>query len=307
MRSEPTAGSGGGAAPVNEATTDGSGAMPVDATPPVDRSAALAAGAPGIPRKFWYWALGLAAVLAVGGSLLEHVLSSNGLNPTTSATTTTAPAATATVPGVATSGSVPANVSKSSLASYMGLAILRPSRAPAIALTDQAGKPVTLSTFRGRVVVLTFFDGRCNDICAIEGAELRAADNQLGRQASNVAFVTVNTDPRDTTGSGLADAVTGSGLAATPNWSMVTGPLPSLNAVWRSYGVTVNFEPSTGLVAHNDVMYFVDQRGDLRFRATPFADESRSGTYSLAPADVARWAKGVAVYAEKTLAEGAHP
>jgi cytochrome oxidase Cu insertion factor (SCO1/SenC/PrrC family) len=306
MRSEPTAGSGGGsgsAAPVDETTTGGGRAAPGGGLAPVDRSAALAAGAPGIPRKFWYWALGVAAVLALGGSLLEHVLSSSGLNPTSTATTTT-PSATATVPNEVSTGSAPPHASKSSLASYMGLTVLHPSRAPAVTLFDQAGNRVSLSAFRGRAVVLTFFDGNCNDICPIEGAELKAADGDLGLASSRVAFVTVNTDPRDSAVSGLADAVARSGLAATPNWTMLTGALPSLNRVWRSYGVTVNYEPSTGIVAHNDVMYFVDQRGDLRFRATPFADESRSGNYSLSPADVSRWGKGIASYATQTFAEG---
>ena len=59
---------------------------------------------------------------------------------------------------------------------------------------------------------------------------------------------------------------------------MLTGPLATLNTVWKSYGVSISLDPKTGLEAHNDVMDFIDAHGDLRYRATPFADESSTGT-----------------------------
>ena len=49
--------------------------------PPVDRAAALAEGAPGIPPNFVFWVLGFALVASLGGLLAEHVFSSAGLNP----------------------------------------------------------------------------------------------------------------------------------------------------------------------------------------------------------------------------------
>ena len=59
-------------------------------SPAIDRAAALAEGAPGIPPQFVWWVLGVVLVLSLGGFLVEHLLSSGGLNPTP-ATTTTAP------------------------------------------------------------------------------------------------------------------------------------------------------------------------------------------------------------------------
>ena len=46
-------------------------------------------------------------------------------------------------------------------------------------------------------------------------------------------------------------------------------------------------------------MEFIDPRGDLRYRATPFADESTTGTFSLPAASIARWGQGIATYAEQ--------
>ena len=78
---------------------------------------------------------------------------------------------------------------------------------------------------------------------------------------------------------------------------MVTGPLTALDGIWKAYGVSISVAGKTGLEAHNDVMDFIDPQGDLRYRATPFADESTTGTFSLPPANIARWAQGIATYA----------
>ncbi len=40
-------------------------------------------------------------------------------------------------------------------------------------LTDQIGSDVSLSDFRGKVVVLTFMDSQCKDTCPITGAHFR--------------------------------------------------------------------------------------------------------------------------------------
>jgi cytochrome oxidase Cu insertion factor (SCO1/SenC/PrrC family) len=80
---------------------------------------------------------------------------------------------------------------------------------------------------------------------------------------------------------------------------MLTGPLSTIDAVWKSYGISITVEKKAGVEAHNDFVYFIDPQGQELYRATPFANESRSGTYSLPPATVDRWAAGLATYAEK--------
>ena len=121
---------------------------------PLDRSAALAEGAPGIPLKFVYWALGVVLVLSLGGLLGEHLFSAAGLNPaptTTAPSTTTVPVTTPTVP-------TPAGSIETSLSSFMGLSAVTRRPAPAFTLTDQDGRPISLPTQPPHVVVLTFFD-----------------------------------------------------------------------------------------------------------------------------------------------------
>ena len=52
--------------------------------------------------------------------------------------------------------------------------------APDFTLTDQNGKPVTLSSLRGQVVLLTFLDPVCVSDCPLIAQEFRQAGQLLG-------------------------------------------------------------------------------------------------------------------------------
>lgn len=261
----------------------------------VDRRAAFAAGPSRIPRRFVYSLLVAAVVLGLGGVLAERLASVLGLNPV--ATTTTVPSARVRpAPVVERATAVPG-----ALASFMGLDKMTPGLAATFALTDERGRPFSLSAQRGDVVVLSFFDGRCNDICPVLAAELKEADTDLGPLRERVSLVTVNTDPGALAVSGLR-AAAATGLSGLPNWHMVTGPLQEMDSVWRAYGITVNFDPSSRVVVHNDLLYILEPGGRFSYSATPFGDESRTtGRYSLGPADIARYARGIATYASRLV------
>jgi len=255
---------------------------------PVDRVAALAEGAPRIPRRVIVYAVIAAAILALGGSLLERVASGVGLNPmATGTTSTTVPATTKEL--------------RATTASLLGITWLVGARASGIRLTDQSRRPVTSGSLRGKVIVLTFFNANCTDACRVIAAEIRGADADLGARRNEVAFVTVNTDPLETGVVHTPPAVTRTGLARLSNWQFLSGPLARLDPIWRRYGVTIDVYTRTGRVAHNDVMYFIDPRGRLRIRATPVANESPTGAFSLPGVLVARSGAGIASYAERLL------
>ncbi len=262
-----------------------------------ERAAAFRQTGPKVPRTFTVIVVAAFAVLGLGGALLEHVLSSAGLNPVA------APAGTSSTPTFGTAVLAPprsppsARVVAASLGAFMGMTTLATKPAPAISLTDQTGRALSLADERGEAVVVTFFDSPCQDICPVLSAELREADADLGPEAAHVVFLTVNTDPVVLSAGPAVTAAAASGLGTLPNWHFLTSSLSRLNAVWKAYGVTVNVAPASGLVAHNDVMYFIGPTGRLRYRATPFADESASGTFSLSHALMARWGHGIATYA----------
>ena len=274
------------------------------APPEIDRAAALAEGSPGIPPNVIWWVLGAVLVLSLGGLIGEHLFSAVGLNPVPKTTTTTR---AANPVGTAPSGtSAPPSANRSltaPLASFMGLIVPTPRHATPFVLTDQRGQPVSVPTHPGSVVVLTFFNAPCNDICPVLASEIEQADADLGAKAGDVEFVTVNTDPSALAASAEAPAVNGTGLVALSNWHMVTGPLTSLNPLWKAYGVSITLDSKTGLEAHNDVMDFLDPQGMVRYRATPFADESSTGAFTLAAPSEARWAQGIATYAAKLVGQ----
>jgi cytochrome oxidase Cu insertion factor (SCO1/SenC/PrrC family) len=266
-------------------------------TASIDRAAALAEGAPGIPSKFIFWTLGVALVVSLGGLAGEHLFSSAGINPAPRAsgpTSTPVPVSAPTVPTQDQS-------INSSLTSFMGLSAPLVKPASSFTLTDQNGRPTSVPAQTAQVVILSFFDATCNDICPVEAAEIEQADADLGAAASQVEFVTVNTDPTALAKSADAPVLRTTGLSALPNWHMVTGPLATLNAIWKAYGVSVSVDKKTGLEAHSDVMAFIDTHGGLRYRATPFADESTTGIFSLPAASITRWAQGIATYAGRLV------
>ncbi len=278
----------------------GTGQDPRQPSPPIDRAAALAEGAPGIPPKFVYWALGVVLVVSLGGFLGERLFSSAGLNPTA----TPAPKPTLTTLAAPTPSVPPSDRSiDSSLSSFMGLSVLTPRRAPPFTLVDQGGRPTPVPAPQPHIVILTFFNAPCNDICPVVAAEIEQADADLGATASEVEFVSVNTDPTALAQSAEAPVLSETGLGTLANWHMVTGPLATLDRIWRAYGVSISVDEKTGLEAHNDVLAFIDGRGDLRYRATPFADESTTGVFSLSAASIARWGHGIASYAERLMSQ----
>ncbi len=120
---------------------------------------------------------------------------------------------------------------------------------------------------------------------------MRAAQIDLGAGAKKVEFVAVNTDPFHTAVSTEAAAIQ---PAAPRNFTFLNGPLRTLNALWASYGVTVTVGSSHAQLAHNDICYVIDAHGNLRAQVVPFANEDPSGNFTLPPAQISRFATGVA-------------
>ena len=163
--------------------------------------------------------------------------------------------------------------------------------APAISLTAQNKKPWTLESARGRVVVLTFFDARCLDICPVLGAELARARQLLGPRA-RVTFVVVNTNPFDLDPSS-PPALSETGLANLANVYFLNGQLNALTNVWSNYGVQVRVTAKHQQF-HNNVMYFITPGGRINALASPFANEDRRARFTLPRAQIERFARGVA-------------
>ena len=76
-----------------------------------------------------------------------------------------------------------------------GATIEPPFRAPTFTLNDQFEQPVSLASYKGKVVALTFLYTTCPDACPLITAKLHAAYDQLGPDTANFAILAVTVDP----------------------------------------------------------------------------------------------------------------
>ncbi|MGH3274842.1 MAG: SCO family protein, partial [Streptosporangiaceae bacterium] len=72
------------------------------------------------------------------------------------------------------------------------------TRAPDFRLANQFGQPVSLSAFRGKVVILAFADSECTTICPLTTASMVAAKDLLGRAGDQVQLLGINANPQAT-------------------------------------------------------------------------------------------------------------
>jgi len=136
--------------------------------------------------------------------------------------------------------------------------------APPFALTSQDGRPVSLGSLRGKVILLTFLDPVCTSDCPTIAQEFRVADQILGRSASGVELVAIVANPLYR---GLAYTRAFDNqelLSGVPNWLFLTGTLPQLQQAWKSYAIAAQILPAGGMVAHSDVAYVIDSSGRMR-------------------------------------------
>ena len=247
---------------------------------------------PPIPQRFVIFVVAVFVVLGLGGVAVEHFYGGIG---TTGPTTTLSNTATSTTLPFMTSKSAP-NVT-APLKAFMGLKEIASATAPPIELVDQVGQIWNLNDHRGMVVVVTFFDQTCNDICPIEGSEIRSAQQQLGTMSKNVDFVIINSDPKHLRFTPTPLALRTTKLQTLSGVFFLTGSLTQLNSVWVRYGLSVKISRLSSRIVHNNVMYFIDPRGKLRALAVPFAHQQRSGTFTLKESDMQRFARGLSVEA----------
>ena len=121
--------------------------------------------------------------------------------------------------------------------------------APGFTLTSQDGHQVSLSSLRGKVVLLTFLDPVCTTDCPIIAQELRAADAMLGAKAGGTELVAVVANPTYTSTAFTAAFTRQEGLSQVSNWLYLTGSLSQLVPVWHQYGIEVQNLPAGAMVA----------------------------------------------------------
>jgi cytochrome oxidase Cu insertion factor (SCO1/SenC/PrrC family) len=137
------------------------------------------------------------------------------------------------------------------------------SVAPALSLTDQDGKHVTLSQFRGKTVVLSFNDDQCEDLCTLLAQDVVAANQDLGTAAKDVVFLSVNANPYYPSATSVKQWTDAHGLGSAPNWIFVTGSPTQLAKTAADYGEPIELDPKARTVVHGSDLFFIDPAGQI--------------------------------------------
>jgi cytochrome oxidase Cu insertion factor (SCO1/SenC/PrrC family) len=137
-------------------------------------------------------------------------------------------------------------------------------RAPAFSLTDQHGRPVTLASLHGKVVLLTFLDDTCSVDCPLIAQEFRQAGQLLSADSRQVELVAINYNPLYTQVSYIQAFDRQEGMASVPNWLYLTGTRATLQRVWQSYGLPMAILPAGSMIGHGDYAFVIDQAGHMR-------------------------------------------
>jgi cytochrome oxidase Cu insertion factor (SCO1/SenC/PrrC family) len=184
------------------------------------------------------WLAGGFVAVAVALIALHTVLT-----PTAGATQSASPAAEA---GLASNADLDPGTSLSTVA-------------PSFTLTDQFGQPVSLSAYRGKVVILAFNDSECTTVCPLTTAALVDAKAMLGSAGSQVQLLGIEANPKAIS---IEDVLSYSQVhGMLYRWQYLTGSLPQLQSVWKDYsvGVTVN----QNQIDHEPAIFVINQQGRL--------------------------------------------
>jgi cytochrome oxidase Cu insertion factor (SCO1/SenC/PrrC family)/thiol-disulfide isomerase/thioredoxin len=131
--------------------------------------------------------------------------------------------------------------------------------APNFTLTDQFDKPMTIDSYRGKVVLLAFNDAECTTICPLTTSAMVDAQRMLGSAGSKVALLGVDANP---TATSVKDVRSYSELhGMTHLWDFGTSSYTHLKAVWHSYHIAVQIE--AGQIDHTPALFVISPQGRL--------------------------------------------
>src|ERR1700722_3976861 len=172
-------------------------------------------------RATWLAGLGVIAALAVAGC---------------SSSASSAPGAQSTAPSSMTQANAAAmeNPNLDTGTSLGG------KPAPDVKLVNQFGQQMSLSQFRGRVVMLSFEDSECTTVCPLTTQSMVLAKELLGKAGSSVQLLEVDANPDAIKVANVMDYSRVHGMVN--QWDFLTGSLAQLKSAWKAYNVDVQIE-----------------------------------------------------------------
>ncbi len=153
--------------------------------------------------------------------------------------------------------------------------------------SGESGRPVSLASLRGKVVLLTFLDPVCTG-CSQIARQLHAAGSLLARRRVQLVAIAASTMHSRVTFIRAFDRH--QCLTTAPDWLFLTGTPADLEQVWNGYE---KFAPGmmAGMMVHSEVVFVIDTTGRIRseVRDAPGpATASAQSSFAVLLADAAR-------------------
>jgi protein SCO1/2 len=148
--------------------------------------------------------------------------------------------------------------------SFHGESVEPPAPVADFTLTGPDGKTLSLSDFRGKLVVLYFGYTSCPDVCPTTMAALAQAMRDLGAKADGVQGIMVTVDPQRDTPDRLNSYVT----AFDPRFIGLSGTPDQIAGAAKAFGVVYQVHPGSSaanyLVDHTATTTVLDKDGRIR-------------------------------------------
>jgi protein SCO1/2 len=146
--------------------------------------------------------------------------------------------------------------------SVLKAGVFEPARvAPEFTLQGSDGNELTLSRYRGKVVVLGFGFTSCVAVCPVTLGTLAAAHKALGARAGDLQVVYITVDPEHDDAAQMKKYL----AKFDPTFVGGTGTDAQLAAVRKDYGIAAaKVAGPDGSFNHSSFVYLIDRDGRLR-------------------------------------------
>jgi protein SCO1/2 len=143
--------------------------------------------------------------------------------------------------------------------SFDGAAFPPGVRARDFTLTNELGQSVSLSAYKGKVVVLAFLFSKCRT-CVLVADQVRGALDELG-STSSVTAIFVSTDPRADSRGSVKRFLNEISLNGRVEY--LTGTAKQLQPVWKAYAIPPVSAGRSASEAGTTVL-LIDRKGNER-------------------------------------------
>ncbi len=130
-------------------------------------------------------------------------------------------------------------------------------------LTSHLGSKVSLSDYKGKVVILLFGYTHCPDVCPTQLSDMQKLMEKLGDKAKQVQVLFITFDPERDTPKVLKEFLT----FFHPTFVGLTGTKKEIAAVAKQYKAQYIKRKSLSrpgyFFGHSSVVYLIDQQGQL--------------------------------------------